>query len=226
MNRLLANSLLLIALSGFACAQEPAVQNTSADSRSITLAAGTKVPLALNSPISTKTARPGDPVYAHTTFPVVLNEHVAIPAGTYVQGTITSVKRAGRVKGRAEILMHFTSLVYPNGYTVVLPGSVDNVPGAEHQRTKGQEGTIQQDSEKGKDAATIAGTAATGAGIGAISAGGKGAGIGAGLGGAAGLAIAMLSRGSDVRLDTGTAIEMIFQRPITLDESRIHAGAK
>ena len=130
------------------------------------------------------------------------------------------------MKGRAEILMHFTSLVYPNGYTVVLPGSVDNVPGAEHQRTKGQEGTIQQDGEKGKDAATIAETAATGAGIGAISAGGKGAGIGAGVGGAAGLAIAMLTRGSDVRLDTGTAVEMVFQRAITLDESRVRAAAK
>lgn len=226
MNRLLATSLLLIGLLGLACAQEAAVQPASTHADTITLAAGTKVPLALNSPISTKTARAGDPVYAHTTFPVVLNEHVAIPAGTYVQGVISSVKRAGRVKGRAEILMHFTSLVYPNGYTVVLPGSVDNIPGAEHQRTKGQEGTIQQDSEKGKDAATIAETAATGAGIGAISAGGKGAGIGAGVGGAAGLAIAMLTRGSDVRLDTGTAVEMVFQRAITLDEARIRAAAK
>ena len=226
MNRLLASSMLIVALLGPACAQQPAVQPASTRSDAITLAAGTKVPLALNSPISTKTARPGDPVYAHTTFPVVLNEHVAIPAGTYVQGVISSVKRAGRVKGRAEILMHFTSLVYPNGYTVVLPGSVDNIPGAEHQRTKGQEGTIQQDGEKGKDAATIAETAATGAGIGALSAGGKGAGIGAGVGGAAGLAIAMLTRGSDVRLDTGTAVEMIFQRPITVDPSRINAAAK
>lgn len=226
MNRLLASSLLMFALLAVARAQQPALQNTSARAETITLAAGTKVPLALNSPISTKTAHSGDPVYAHTTFPVVINEHVAIPAGTYVQGVISSVKRAGRVKGRAEVLMHFTSLVYPNGYTVMLPGSVDNVPGAEHQRTKGEEGTIQQDSEKGKDAATIAETAATGAGIGAISAGGKGAGIGAGMGGAAGLAIAMLTRGSDVRLETGTAIEMVFQRAITVDPSRISAAAK
>jgi hypothetical protein len=228
MNRLIGSLLLLLALVGITCAQEsPATtQDPSARSGSITLPAGTKVPLALNSPISTKTARPGDPVYAHTTFPVVLNQHVAIPAGTYVQGIVTSIKRAGRVKGRAEVLMHFTSLVYPNGYTVALPGSVDNVPGAEHQRTKGQEGTIQQDSEKGKDAATVAGTAATGAGIGAITAGGKGAGIGAGMGGAAGLAIAMLTRGSDVRLETGTSIDMIFQRAIILDEARIHGAGK
>ena len=89
MNRLLATSLLLIALPGLASAQQATVQAASSHADTITLAAGTKVPLALNSPISTKTARAGDPVYAHTTFPVVLNEHVAIPAGTYVQGVIS-----------------------------------------------------------------------------------------------------------------------------------------
>jgi len=36
----------------------------------------------------------------------------------------------------------------------------------------------------------------------------------------------MLTRGSDVRLETGTAIEMVFQRAITVDPSRISAAAK
>ena len=62
---------------------------------------------------------------------------------------------------------------------------------------------------------------ADGAVIGAVSGGGKGALIGSGAGGAAGLAIAMLTRGNDVRLDPGTGIEMIFQRPLTLDAARV-----
>ena len=61
----------------------------------------------------------------------------------------------------------------------------------------------------------------TGAVIGAVAGGGKGAGIGAGIGGVAGMAIAMLSRGSDVRLETGTSIEMEIQRDVTVDASRI-----
>jgi hypothetical protein len=46
------------------------------------------------------------------------------------------------------------------------------------------------------------------------------------MGGLAGAAIALLSRGSDVRLETGTSIEMVFQRAITLDEARVQAAAK
>src|SRR5262249_31355217 len=108
---------------------KPAAPATS--SRAVTIPAGTKVPVALKHAISTKSAREGDAVYAETPFPVVDNGRILIPAGTYVQGKISEVKRAGRIKGRAEVLMHFTTLIYPSGYTVVLPGSVENVPGAE-----------------------------------------------------------------------------------------------
>ena len=185
--------------------------------------AGTKVPISLKHAINTKRAREGDSVYAETTFPVVQDNHVLIPAGTYVQGKISNVKRGGRIKGRAEILIHFTTLIYPSGYTVLLPGAVDNVPGADKTSVKDQEGTIRQDSQTGEKVGTVASTAGTGAVIGGLSRGGKGAAIGAGIGGAAGAAIAMLSRGNDVKLDTGTTIEMVIERAIELDPSRVVA---
>ena len=183
--------------------------------------AGTKVPLALKQALSTKNAREGDAVYAETTFPVVFNDRVVIPAGTYVQGKISHVQRAGRVKGRAEVLMHFTTLIYPSGYTVVLPGAVEQVPGAEKTAVKDQEGTIRQDSQTGQKVGTVASTAGTGAVVGALSDGGKGALIGAGVGGAVGTAIAMLTRGNDVRMEAGTTLEMVIQREVPLDANRI-----
>ncbi len=189
----------------------------------LVIPAGTKVPLSLKQAISTKTARDGDPVYAETAFPFVLNDRILIPAGTYIQGKITHVQRGGHVKGRAQLLIHFTSMIYPAGYTVMLGGSVDNAPGAERTSMKDSEGTIQQDSDAGKKARDVAGAASTGAVIGAITGGGKGAGIGAGIGGVAGMAIAMLTRGSDVRLAAGTSIEMEIQRDVTLDATRIPA---
>ncbi len=201
----------------------PAVPSRPAPPATLTIPSGTKVPLALKQAISTKNAKEGDPVYCETTFPFVVDDRIVIPAGTYVQGKISRIQRAGRVKGRAEILMHFTSMIYPSGYTVMLPGSVENMPGADRTSMKDAEGTVRQDSDKGKDIGTVAGTASTGAVIGGLSAGGKGAGIGAAAGGLAGLAIAMLSRGSDVKLEPGTSIEMIIQREVAVDASRITA---
>jgi hypothetical protein len=185
------------------------------------IAAGTKVPLSLKQGISTKSAKEGDSVYCETTFPVVQDGHMVIPAGTYVQGKISHVQRAGHVKGRAEVLMHFTTLIFPNGYTVMLPGSVDNIPGAASTSMKDAEGTVRQDGQKGKDATQIATTGASAAAIGAIAGSGKGALIGAAAGGAVGTAIALLTRGDDVKLDNGTSIEMVIQREVTLDASRL-----
>ena len=191
----------------------------------IVLPAGTKIPLVLKHAVSTKNAKVGDNLYLETSFPVVQNNHMVIPPGTYVQGEVAAVKRPGRIKGRAELLIHFTTMIFPNGYTVSFPGALDNVPGSDSQKVKDKEGTIQADSQKGKDVATVAGTAATGTLIGAASGGGKGAGIGAGVGGATGLIIAMLTRGNDVRLESGTGMEMVLERPLTLEEAQLNRPA-
>jgi type IV secretion system protein VirB10 len=221
-----AASIWVVLLAGIAAAQSSPAPDAAAPSAepekpTLTIPAGTRIPLSLKQAISTKTVKDGDPVYAETAFPFVLNERIVVPAGTYVQGKIERVQRGGHVKGRAELLIHFTSLVYPNGYTVMLGGSVENTPGADKTSMKDSEGTIRQDSEAGKKAETAASTATTGAVIGGIVRGAKGAGIGAGIGGAAGLAIGMLSRGADVRLEPGTSIEMEIQREVTVDATRI-----
>jgi hypothetical protein len=192
---------------------------------------GTKVPVVLQHAISSKNAREGDPIYAHTSFPVVADDHILIPAGTYVQGKIVQVQRAGRVKGRAEMLMHFTTLIFPNGYTVMLPGAVDNVPGSENTNMKGAEGSVQQSSQKGKDAEKIATASGKGAEGGALigalasrSAGGTLAGAGAGA--VLGAAIALFGRGNDVRLESGTTVEMVIQREVPLDAARVQSSGQ
>jgi hypothetical protein len=205
-------------------ARSDAQENVAADPSQITIPAGTRIPLGLKQAISTKNAREGDPVYAETTFPFVMNDRVVVPAGTYIQGRITRVERAGRIKGRAEILMHFTSMVFPSGYTVMLPGSVQNTPGAEKTSVKDSEGTIRQDSDTGKKVEDAARNGAYGGAVGGIG-GGLGGGlngarVGAGAGAAAGIAWALLKRGNDVRLEVGTSIEMEIVRAITLDGTR------
>ena len=72
-------TLVLLLLTAVAAAQtaseaSPAATTTSAST--LTIPAGTRVPLSLKQAISTKTAREGDPVYAETTFPYVVNDHI------------------------------------------------------------------------------------------------------------------------------------------------------
>jgi hypothetical protein len=196
------------------------------DPNVVTIPAGTKIPLSLKQAISTKNAREGDAVYAETAFPFVMDNRVVVPAGAYIQGAIAHVERAGHGHGRAEILMHFTSMIYPSGYTVMLPGSVENTPGADNKSVKDSEGTIQQDKDTGKkiEDAAKGGTYGTigGATAGGLATGGlNGARVGAGAGAAAGIAWALLKRGNDVKLEVGTSIEMEIQRPVTVDATRI-----
>jgi hypothetical protein len=212
--------VLLAAAFGQSAENTPAV--TPAKATTVEIPAGTKVALRLKQAISTKTAREGDAVYAETTFPIAIDDRILIPVGTYVQGKISHIQRGGHVKGRAELLIHFTSMIYPSGYTVLLPGALENVPGAEHATMKDSEGTVRQDSDTGKKLETVAKTAGTGAAIGGLGTGSwKGAGIGGGIGAGVGAAIGMLSRGGDVRLEPGTSVEMVIQRSVPLDGSRI-----
>lgn len=191
----------------------------------LTIPAGTKVLLHLKSPINTKSARVGDDVYCETAFPVTQDNTMAIPARTFVKGKLMRVERPGRVSGRAELQVHFTTMIFPDGYTVDLPGTLENTPGAENHSMSDQEGTVKANGQKGKDAGTVATTAGTGAAIGGLStASVKGAAIGGGIGGAVGLAKVLLTRGQDIRLDTGTAIEMVLQRPLIIDAS--HGAAR
>ncbi|MGB9031802.1 MAG: hypothetical protein WCC27_16895, partial [Acidobacteriaceae bacterium] len=118
----------------------------------ILVPAGTKVLLELRSAVNTKSARPGDGVYLWSTFPVVVGNRVVIPSGVYVQGIVDSVVRPGRGFGaqKAQLNMHFTSMIFPNGSVVEIPGVVNALPGAEHQKVNGDEGTIQQDGGSNK----------------------------------------------------------------------------
>ena len=199
--------------------ESPANQD---DRRAVVIPAGTKVPLRLEHAISTKNARPGQGVYARTSFPVAINDRIIIPAGTYVQGEVMDSKRGGRVHGKAELLVHFRTMIYPNGYTVSLPGAVDSAPDADSTKVSGQEGKVEADSDTGKKVGTAAKTAGTGAIIGGIADRSvKGAAIGGGVGAAVGTAIALLTRGADVRLEPGSTLEMVFERSVTLDAGKL-----
>lgn len=205
-----------------------APQSLAPPKKTYTVPAGTKVLLQLRSGINTKSARAGDGVYLASIFPVVVGNRVMIPTGVYVQGVVDRVERAGRVKGKAQLDMHFTSIIFPNGTVVEIPGMVNSLPGAHKQSVKDDgEGTIEQDGDKGRNAGKTAEIAIpTGGTVGSIGglesghplAGGV-AGIGAGLA-AVGI-VSLFTRGADVNIENGTQVEMVLQRPLILEEENL-----
>lgn len=216
-------------------AAQPAAANLAQPSAAniFVVPAGTKVLLELRSSINTKSAKPGDGVYLFSTFPVVVGNRVLIPSGVYVQGVIDSIVRPGRIHGNAQLNMHFTSMIFPNGSVVAIPGEVNSLPGAQNQKVNGDEGTIEQNggSNKAHNAGEVAKVAVpTGGTIGSIAgiennhplAGGLG-GVGAGLA-AAGIA-ALLTHKADINLPSGSQVEMVIQRPLELEESNLEGNA-
>jgi hypothetical protein len=187
----------------------------------IMVPAGTHIPLVLHNAISTRSARPGDPVYFETLFPVMIDGKVVIPAGSYVSGEVTESKRPGRVKGRGELMIKLTTMILPNAYMVNLnavPGGV----GTGGNETTDSEGKIIGDSEKGHDIGTIAKTTAAGAGIGGLaSRTGAGVGIGAAAGAAVGLAAVLLTRGPDAEMPRGSTVEAVIDRSLYLDAEKV-----
>jgi type IV secretion system protein VirB10 len=193
--------------------------------------AGTKVLLQLRSSVNTKSAKPGDGVYLASTFPVVVGNHVLIPAGVYVQGIVDHTARAGHVKGHALLDMHFTSMIFPNGTVVEIPGLVNSLPGANKQHVKGDgEGTIEEEGDKARNMGKVAAiTIPAGTTGGAIGGGVSGHPVEGTLGGmAGGLAaagiVALFTRGADVDLEAGSQVEMVLQRPLMLEEENLAAA--
>jgi hypothetical protein len=191
-----------------------------------TVPAGTKVLLSLKSAINTKTAQHGDGVYLVSTFPVVGGSQIMIPVGVYVQGVVDRVQRPGRVKGRAQLDLHFTTMIFPNGQVIEVPGVLNSLPGSDGPKVKDSEGTVEQAGNKGRDVGNVLKGAAIGAEGGVLGGAAtgdlaKGVGYGSLAGAAAGTIYTLFTRGNDIVIPSGTSVEMVLQRPLILQRSQL-----
>lgn len=161
--------------------------------------AGTNLTMALASGISTKTAKPGDSFGAMVVSDVMVGNRVAIPAGSHVSGSVTSVvSGSSKIGGVPTLGLRFERLELPDGQQVALNGEL-----------------VQQGkSDTGRDTAKILGGAAAGAVIGhQVDNSDKGKVIGGLLGGAAG-AIAAKKTGTEVQLPQDSTLTIATGAPI------------
>jgi hypothetical protein len=225
---------ILLSATVFLAAQEqsqappqPAADPKPAtESKEYTVDPGTRIPLNLINSVSTKNAAEGDRVYLETVFPILSGGKIVIPPGSYVAGTVTEVKRPGRIHGRGELYVRFDSLTLPNGVTRDFRARIGALDGRSTEELDKAEGKIKSEGNKSGDLKTIAEGAGIGAGVGSIAGGtaghvGMGAGIGAAAGATAGLIGVLLSRGPEAVLAKGTTVEMVLDRAIVFDSKEI-----
>lgn len=90
----------------------------------------TIIPLELKNTITSKTAYAGENVYCETIFPVAKDDHMLIPAHSYVQGHVTEVDQPGHIIGKAQLSIRMDTIILPDGRTRPIKCSVYSLAGA------------------------------------------------------------------------------------------------
>jgi hypothetical protein len=200
----------------------PAVAQTALASGApeITIPAGTKVALRLTRPLDSLTAQPGDTVHAKVAFPVAVGDTVAIPPETYVDGTIDKVTRRGRHAG---FRFHFAQIIFTTGYTVAVPGAADTraaVHTIDAPAAAGS-GSPMASSLTGPQASSLSQTQPSfgGPNMGAII----GLTVGTAVAGTVAI-VALAHRGTGLRLDVGSTVDMTLESAISLDAGKVAAA--
>ena len=193
--------------------------------RTITVPAGTRIPLALAGPINSKT-RPGTAVRAVTGFPVTVGTQLAIPVGTYVDGAVDKVSRGGR--SGPSVQMHFTQLLYANGYSVDIDGASVQAKALSPNSRSSEAAALAANNGMGNSLAaqalpeqsplqTPASHVGTVVGVAVASA-------------AAAIAIPLIllrhGGGRVVLFDTGWQFEMVLNSPLSVDAASVAAAVK
>jgi hypothetical protein len=165
-----------------------------------TLPVGTVLPVTFETTVSSATSHPEEKVLARLRQPVRVGA-VTLPEGSELRGHVISVRRSGKVKGRASLSLAFTQLI-ANGKTYAMGTRRISLLAPETH---------------GKDAKIIGGGAGAGALIGAIADGKSGAAKGALVGGGAGTGVVLATRGKEVSIPAGSRWRVRLVRPLVVD---------
>jgi hypothetical protein len=216
--RLFAIAVTLTAW-GFAAVAQTALASGAPE---ITIPAGTKVALRLTRPLDSLTAQPGDTVHAKVAFPVAVGDTVAIPPETYVDGTIDKVTRRGRHAG---FRLHFAQIIFTTGYTVAVPGAADTRAALRRIDAPAAADVVSTSpmasSLTGSQTPSLSQTQPSfgGPNMGAII----GLSVGTAVAGTVAI-VALAHRGTGLRLNVGSTVDMTLERAISLDAGKVAAA--
>jgi hypothetical protein len=179
---------------------KPVVDNTTASSAEFIVRDGETLVAILNDELTTKQAKQGD------RFTMTVGQPGQYE-GAIVEGTVGSVDEGGRLAGRSEMSLNFSTIRLRNGQAYRFAGILQSVRTMNGNAIKvDNEGSAQGSNQTTQTIQRAGIATAVGAVIGAIAGGGKGAVIG-GIIGAAGGAGSVFIQGKDnLELPRGTEL--------------------
>ncbi len=200
---------------------EPSKPNApqASSQTTVTIPAQTEAAVQLLSGLHTQVSHVGDPITARLLQPVFIDGRVALPSGSLIEGRITRIRNAGRMRRPAELALRFERITLPDGqYQPILAGlsALDN-PSSLSARVD-SEGFL-----KGAKSFSWKGIAGGLIGVGALAtlhsqlAGAAALGTTLPLGGGAMLGYTFLwPRGNDVHLPPETHLRIRLHLPLTV----------
>lgn len=214
-----------------------------------TVPAGTKLPLGLLRPISVRSSDPVADVYLQITFPVTVGNQMLIPPGAYIQGVIQKTIPRPRGSAGPGFEMRFANLIFPTGYTVPIAGTVsvlrttaralpagdtDAQPVAALTAADTTERRLPRIDAEGQPVLAMTALGSTPPALPPLPKspfGDTPRNIFIGMGVASVVAtigiFALSHRGrNDLRMETGTPLEMVLLAPLQLDPDRVTAAVR
>jgi hypothetical protein len=174
---------------------------------------GTRFIIKLKDTLDTRKMDQGKRFKAELREDLVTPSGAIIPKGRTIKGHVGSFERGFT---GARMVLALDEIETRNGW-VPLIGTVTGVPGDSSIKSTENEGEI---TRRGPDKKRAIENAAIGAGVGAVSGavlgGGKGAAVGAAVGAGLGGGSALLFRGSDIKLNKDTQLEVRLDRDLNV----------
>ena len=183
------------------------------DTPAYAVAPGTRILVALQTPISTKTDKAGKPIHVRTLEPIATQDGTTLPPGAEIRGHLDKVQSAGKT-GRAHLWITFDDIRTRTGW-VPLVASLIDAPGVHSIHVLfDREGEIEAPkSNRDQEALAMAMAALAGAEPGILNNDKKDAAKGAATG-AAEAFMATSGIGQDLTLEENMKLEIVLQRPL------------
>ena len=152
---------------------QPPLNQTNATSGTVPISvsgdvpAGTEIRATLDTPLSSKTSKPGDRFTATISQSVQSANGVVVPTGARVEGEVSESEQGKTIpalRGKGALNLRFRDIVLPNGKTVPLVATLVSVNTTSGKTTADNEGQVES-STRGKDVAKDVGI---GAGVGTV----------------------------------------------------------